>query len=63
MYTTNDNNYTHFEGNSHDHMKSSTVVSSQTLIIHEGETVLGCCRMCIFMSLMVHEIESFMLKL
>ncbi len=42
VYPTNDNNYTHFEGNSHAHMKSSTMGASQTLIIHKGEPILGC---------------------
>lgn len=42
VYPTRDNNYAHFEGNSHAHMKSSTIGASQTLIIHEGKAILGC---------------------
>ncbi|MCC3868821.1 secondary thiamine-phosphate synthase enzyme YjbQ [Terrisporobacter mayombei] len=42
VYPTQDNNYKHFEGNSHAHMKSSTMGASQTLIIHKGDIILGC---------------------
>ena len=41
-YPTNDIKYKHFEGNSHAHMKSSTIGASQTLIINEGRLILGC---------------------
>ena len=41
-YPTDDRNYKHFEGNSHAHMKSSTMGASQTLIISEGKLILGC---------------------
>ncbi len=40
-YPTDDKNYRHFEGNSHAHMKSSTMGASQTLIIDEGKLILG----------------------
>ena len=40
-YPTEDKNYRHFEGNSHAHMKSSTMGASQTLIISEGKLILG----------------------
>lgn len=40
-YPTDDRNYKHFEGNSHAHMKSSTMGASQTLIINEGKLILG----------------------
>ncbi|MDO5516160.1 MAG: secondary thiamine-phosphate synthase enzyme YjbQ [Clostridium sp.] len=40
-YPTDDRNYRHFEGNSHAHMKSSTMGASQTLIINEGKLILG----------------------
>ena len=40
-YPTDDRNYKHFEGNSHAHMKSSTMGASQTLIISEGMLILG----------------------
>lgn len=40
-YPTDDRNYKHFEGNSHAHMKSSTMGASQTLIISEGKLILG----------------------
>lgn len=40
-YPTSDKNYRHFEGNSHAHMKSSTIGASQSLIISEGELILG----------------------
>ncbi len=42
VYPTNDKNYRHFEGNSHAHMKSSTMGASQTLIINDGKLILGC---------------------
>lgn len=41
IYPTNDKNYKHFEGNSHAHLKSSTVGTSQTLILNNGNLVLG----------------------
>lgn len=41
VYPTNDSSYKHFEGNSHSHLKSSTVGASQTLIIDNGELILG----------------------
>lgn len=41
VYPTNDRNYRHFEGNSHAHMKSSTMGASATLIVTEGAPVLG----------------------
>lgn len=41
VYPTDDRNYRHFEGNSHAHMKSSTMGGSQTLIINEGRLILG----------------------
>lgn len=41
VYPTNDKNYKHFGGNSHAHMKSSTIGASQTLIINEGRLILG----------------------
>lgn len=41
VYPTNDNNYRHYEGNSHAHMKSSTMGASQTLIIDNGKLILG----------------------
>lgn len=37
----NDPDYVHFEGNSDGHMKSSLIGASETLIIHEGELILG----------------------
>ena len=40
-YPTDDKNYRHFEGNSHAHMKSSTMGASQTIIINEGKLILG----------------------
>lgn len=41
VYPTFDKNYKHFEGNSHAHLKSSTVGPSQTIIIHNGSLILG----------------------
>ncbi|MGL5674788.1 MAG: secondary thiamine-phosphate synthase enzyme YjbQ [Cellulosilyticaceae bacterium] len=41
VYPTHDSNYRHFEGNSHSHLKSSTVGASQSLIIHNGSLILG----------------------
>lgn len=41
VYPTHDKNYKHFEGNSHSHLKSSTVGASQTLIVSEGQLILG----------------------
>ena len=40
-YPTEDKNYRHFEGNSHAHMKSSTMGASQPLIFSEGKLILG----------------------
>lgn len=40
-YPTTDANYRHFEGNSHAHLKSSTVGASQTLILDNGKLILG----------------------
>ena len=40
-YPSNYNNYRHFEGNSHAHLKSSTIGASQTLIIDDGKLILG----------------------
>ena len=41
IYPTFDSNYRHFEGNSHAHLKSSTVGPSQTLILDDGELIMG----------------------
>lgn len=41
VYPTFDKNYRHFEGNSHAHMKSTTMGASQSLIVNEGELILG----------------------
>lgn len=41
VYPTFDSNYRHFEGNSHAHLKSSTVGPSQTLILQDGELIMG----------------------
>lgn len=40
-YPTTDSNYRHFEGNSHAHLKSSTIGASQTLILNDGNLLLG----------------------
>lgn len=40
-YPTSDSNYRHFEGNSHAHLKSSTIGASQTLILNDGKLILG----------------------
>lgn len=40
-YPTSDSKYKHFEGNSHAHLKSSTVGASQTLILNDGNLILG----------------------
>ena len=40
-YPSIDKNYRHFEGNSHAHLKSSTVSASQTLILNNGKLILG----------------------
>lgn len=41
VYPTIDKNYRHFEGNSHAHLKSSTVGPSQTLILDGGKLIMG----------------------
>lgn len=41
VYPTMDKNYRHFEGNSHAHMKSSTMGATTTLIVKEGSPILG----------------------
>lgn len=51
VYPTNDKNYKHFEGNSHSHLKSSTIGSSQNIIIFDGKLLLGvwqCIYFCDF---------------
>ena len=40
-YPTSDSKYKHFEGNSHAHLKSSTVGASQTVILNDGKLILG----------------------
>lgn len=40
-YPTSDRNYKHYEGNSHSHLKSSTVGASQTFLLNEGKCILG----------------------
>ncbi len=41
VYPREDANDRHFEGNSAAHLKTSTVGTSQTVIIHEGKLLLG----------------------
>ena len=41
VYPTIDGNYKHFEGNSHAHMKASTMGASQTIIVDDGKMILG----------------------
>lgn len=41
VYPLHDSNYRHMEGNSHAHLKTSTVGPSQTVIISQGKPVLG----------------------
>ncbi len=41
VYPTRDKDYKHFEGNSHAHMKASTMGASQTLIVDDGKMILG----------------------
>lgn len=41
VYPSEDANYKHFEGNSHAHLKSSTIGASQTLILNNGNLLLG----------------------
>jgi len=41
VFPTSDSNYKHYEGNSHSHMKSTAFGASQTLIIQDGEVLLG----------------------
>lgn len=41
VYPTKDLHYAHFEGNSHAHLKASTLGASETLIIHKGKLILG----------------------
>lgn len=51
VYPTNDKNYKHFEGNSHSHLKSSTIGSFQNIIIVDGKLLLGvwqCIYFCDF---------------
>lgn len=40
-YPSSDDNYRHFEGNSHAHLKSSTIGASQTFILNHGNLILG----------------------
>lgn len=41
IYPTFDKNYSHFEGNSHSHLKTSTVGPSQSIIITDNKLLLG----------------------
>ncbi|MGI6011948.1 MAG: secondary thiamine-phosphate synthase enzyme YjbQ [Ruminococcus sp.] len=41
VFPTNDENYRHFEGNSHAHMKSSAMGASAVVIVEEGKLILG----------------------
>lgn len=41
VFPTNDAQYQHAEGNSHAHMKASTMGASQTLILTGGKLILG----------------------
>ncbi|AOR23860.1 secondary thiamine-phosphate synthase enzyme YjbQ [Clostridium taeniosporum] len=41
VYPTKDSKYKHFEGNSHAHMKSSTMGTSQSFILNDGNLILG----------------------
>lgn len=41
VFPTNQDFYQHMGGNSHAHMKTSLVGTSQTLILHNGEIVFG----------------------
>ncbi|MBS7006915.1 secondary thiamine-phosphate synthase enzyme YjbQ [Anaerostipes sp.] len=41
IYPEHDSRYRHMEGNSHAHLKTSTVGPSQTVIIAHGKPVLG----------------------
>ena len=40
-YPSSDDNYRHFEGNSHAHLKSSVIGASQTFILNHGNLILG----------------------
>lgn len=40
-FPTKDIRYRHYEGNSHAHMKASVMGASVTLILEEGEMILG----------------------
>ena len=40
-FPTQHEDYRHFEGNSHAHMKSTLFNASQTLIVHNGKIILG----------------------
>ncbi|WP_337605857.1 secondary thiamine-phosphate synthase enzyme YjbQ [Claveliimonas sp.] len=41
VFPTNADYYRHIEGNSHAHMKTTVVGPSQTLILNEGDLLLG----------------------
>lgn len=41
VFPTKNPKYKHFEGNSHAHMKSSTIGASETLILQDGQLILG----------------------
>lgn len=40
-FPTHHQDYRHFEGNSHAHMKSTVFNCNQFLIVHEGQLILG----------------------
>ncbi|SHE31148.1 secondary thiamine-phosphate synthase enzyme YjbQ [Clostridium fallax] len=41
VYPTINKDYRHLEGNSHAHLKSSTIGASQSLILKDGNLILG----------------------
>lgn len=41
VFPTKNHKYKHFEGNSHAHMKASTIGASETLILQDGDLILG----------------------
>ena len=62
VYPWEHEKYRHAEGNSASHLKASTMGTQQTIIVEQGELVLGTCRASIFVNLTVRESERFILK-
>jgi secondary thiamine-phosphate synthase enzyme len=63
VFTSDDINYKHFEGNSHAHLKSSSVGASQTILISCGKLILGTWQDIYFCEFDGPRIRTFYIKI